>query len=309
MQVWPPDLPGGKERSHLSDYIICVDSSADIVPSFLKEHEIHVVPMSYTIGGEERDCLLPEGEEVRRNFYKQLRNGDMPHTSQVTPQQFMDAFEPILKSGKDILYISLSGGLTNTHDSIHLAKLALSEMYPDNRIYELDSLSATCGIGLLAEIAAGNLEAGMSIEGNLAYLEEIRHKVCHLFMVEDLMHLKRGGRIPPATAVLGTALNIKPILVIDEDGKLCVVNKKRGTKAAMNEMIERFSHSHDEKSHRISIIHADAPALAERLAEEIAKSDTDAEVSIEMLSPIIGAHTGPAMAAVIFFGNRSKLIP
>ena len=137
----------------MENYAIFVDSSADIAPSFLKQQDIHILAMSYVIGGEQCEYSKAENEANLRQFYARQRNGEVCQTSQASPQQFIDAFDPVLKSGRDILYISLSGGLTNTHDSIYLVKTELLEQYPDTHIYEIDSLSATGGIGLLAEAA------------------------------------------------------------------------------------------------------------------------------------------------------------
>ena len=291
----------------MSNYSIFVDSSADLDQQFVKGNDIHIVAMSYTLGNEDRDCTKMEEEDVLKRFYDGQRNGDITHTSQVSPQQYLDAFDPVLAAGKDILYISLSGGLTNSHDSIHLAKLELHERYPKADVYAIDSLCATSGIGLLAELAVKNRNNGMTVAENALNIEKMKHHVCHLFMVEDLLYLKRGGRIPAATAVIGTALSVKPILVIDEQGKLRVVDKKRGRKHAAEEMLERYKCSRDPESHRITIVHADAPGLASILAEGVKEIDRQADIAVWLLSPIIGAHTGPGMAALIYFGNRTEI--
>ena len=291
----------------MNQYAVFVDSSADLDRSFAAAHDIKVVPMSYTLGEENRESASLEDDAFLVDFYNNQRKGDLTHTSQVTPQGYMDAFAPVLREGLDILYISLSGGLTNSRDSIHIARQELEDNYPNVHVYAVDSLSATGGIGLLAEQAVLNREKGMTVEENAKVIEELTHRVCHLFMVEDLMYLKRGGRIPAVSAVIGTALNVKPILVIDEKGKLTVVSKQRGKKHAISELLERFRKSRDESCHRVSIVHADAPEVAAQLAEGVAKIDAQAEITVGMLCPVIGAHTGPGMAAVLFFGDRAKM--
>ena len=148
----------------------------------------------------------------------------------------------------------------------------------------------------------------MTVEENAEVLRALRHDVCHVFMVEDLRYLKRGGRLDAASAIVGSVLSIKPILVIAPDGKLQVIDKKRGQKAALKDMLGRFSGSRDPQRHRVSIVHADAPELAAQAADEIRALDPKAEISIGMLSPIIGAHTGPGMLAVIFFGSRDAIM-
>ena len=292
----------------MKDYAIFLDSSADIEPSFIKEHDISVVSMSYTFGDQNRICDGTEDEAFLKRFYDGQRTGDLTQTSQVTPQQYMDAFTPALEKGKDVLCVSLSGGLTNSHDSIRLAKIELSETFPDRTVYSVDSLGATGGIGLLAELAVKNREAGLSAEENARDLDNMRHRVCHLFMVEDLMYLKRGGRIPAAAAVIGTALGVKPILVIDEKGTLTVTDKKRGEKSALEELERRFLASRDPEKHRAVIVHADAPQRAEKLALRVKNADPEANITILPLGPIIGAHTGPGLTAIIYFGSRGAMM-
>ena len=291
----------------MKDYDIFLDSSADIDAAYASEHGIRFVPMCYTVGDEERTCSCLEPELLLKRFYDGQREGDVTHTSQVTPQQYIDAFSPTLDIGRDILYLSLSGGLTNSSDSIHIAGMELADQYPDSIICAVDTLSATVGIGLLAMHAVKNREAGMTLEENASELEAFRHRVCHLFMVEDLMYLKRGGRISSAAAVIGTALGIKPILTVDKEGTLVVVDKKRGRKAAMEEILARCLASRDSISHIYGIVHSDAAESAQQLKELIKETDTEAEFFVRMLTPIIGAHTGPGMLGLVFFGDRAGL--
>ena len=279
------------------DYAIFVDSSADLSPSLLQDGKLQMVAMSYTNGAENCELAGVASDSAMKAFYDGQRRGNLTR-----------AFTPTLQSDKDIIYISLSGGLTNTKDSFHLANQILTGDYPDSRIIEINSLSATGGIGLLAEEAIANREAGMTVEENAEVLRELRHNVCHVFMVEDLMYLKRGGRLDAASAIVGSVLSIKPILVIAPDGKLQVIDKKRGQKAALKDMLGRFTGSRDPQKHRVSIVHADAPELAAQAADEIRALDPKAEISVGMLSPIIGAHTGPGMLAVIFFGSRDAIM-
>lgn len=302
------DMSGEEMKETKKDYAIFVDSSADLAPSLLQDGKLQMVAMSYTNGAANCELAGVASDSAMKEFYDGQRRGNLTRTSQVSPQQFIDAFTPALQSGRDVLYISLSGGLTNTKDSFHLANQILTGDYPDSRIIEINSLSATGGIGLLAEEAIANREAGMAIEENAEILRDLRHDVCHVFMVEDLMYLKRGGRIDAASAIVGSVLSIKPILVIAPDGKLQVIDKKRGQKAALKDMLGRFSGSRDPQRHRVSLVHADAPELAHQAAEEIRALDPKAEISVGMLSPIIGAHTGPGMLAVIFFGSRDEIM-
>jgi DegV family protein with EDD domain len=292
----------------MKDYVIFTDASADMPEGYAEEYDIHIVPMNLLLDDDSYTWSKTEGEDQIRRFYDAQRNGSLTHTSQVSPQQYVDSFSPVLATGRDVLCISLSGGLTNSQGSIHIAQDELAEIYPDVSIYAVDSLSASGGIGLLIQDAVENRKNGMSVQENKADLEDKSHRVCHLFMVEDLLFLKRGGRISAATAIIGTALSVKPILVIDDEGKLTVIDKKRGRKQAITELMGRCRTSRDLSRHDFSIIHADAPELASLLVEEVKMLDPEAQISVNMLTPIIGAHTGPGLAAVIYYGDRCKMI-
>ena len=243
----------------MENYVIYTDTSADVSKEFLRDNELFFVPMTYTLGEEERVCCGMEDEDLLKKFYDGQRAGDLTHTSQITPQQYIDTFEKHLAQGESVIYLSLSSGLTKTFDSVRIAKMDMDEKYPDAKIYPVDTLSATGGMGLLAELAVKNKKSGMSAAENAANLEEMSHKVCHIFMVEDLMYLKRGGRISATTAVVGTVMNIKPILVIDQEGRLITVAKKRGEKLALRELMTRYLDSRDTRyGNHVYITHADS---------------------------------------------------
>ena len=290
----------------MRDYAVFVDSSADMDILFLEKNDIQIVPMRYTLGDKNYEYCKMETEEKLKRFYDAQRKGEFSQTSQVTPQQYINAFSPVMERGLDILYLSLSGGLTNSRDSIHLAEMELTDRYPDIRIVPIDSLSATGGPGLLAELAVYNRKAGMSLQENADMLEEKKHQICHLFLVEDLLYLKHGGRVSAASAIVGTALGVKPILVIDENGALRVVSKQRGKKHAVADLLDRYQRSRNAEDHRISIVHADASDLASELVEKAGRIDPKANITCGFLNPIIGAHTGPGMAAIIYFGDRTE---
>ena len=291
----------------MNDYLIYADVSIDIDPAFAEAHDIHFIPMSYSLGEEDRLCQGMESEELLKKFYQGQRDGDVTHTSQITPQKYMDAFAPALAEGKDVLYICLSSGLTKTYDSALLAKRELEEEYPDAKVFPVDSLGATGGMGLLTEFAAEYKESGMTIVENVKALEAIRLDICHLFMVEDLMYLKRGGRVSAATAVVGTMLNVKPILIIDDQGKLPTIDKKRGVKPALKDMIRRVTKCRNPEYHRYYIMHADAPERADFLVNQVKALDPEAVIKVRPLCPVIGAHTGPGMAAVVWIGDRNRI--
>lgn len=291
----------------MNEYVIIVDLSANISTRFVEDHNLVFIPMNYSIGEEERVSASIESDDNMKVFYESQRKGIETRTSQITPQQYMDAFAPYLKEGKDVLYICLSGGLSNTFNSVSLAKMELEKSYPGAGVYPVDSLAATGGMGLLAEQAAYNREAGMSAEENHQNLCGLVDSLCHVFMVEDLMYLHRGGRVSAGTAVMGTMLNIKPLLIIGEDGKLPMIDKKRGTKPAMNRMVEIYAKTRRPDMDRVYIVHADALDRAEYLRDKVLGVNPNADIEIQMLCPVIGSHTGPGMAAVIYFGDRHDL--
>ncbi len=286
-------------------YVIFSDISADIPAGYAKENDIRFISMRYSLGDEDRVCEEIETEEVLKQFYNGQRNGDLTRTSQISPQVYMDVFTLVLREGKDILYLALSSGLSSTYQSSCLAAGQLKEQFPEREIVCVDSLAATGGMGLLLEAAVQNRKEGMAPAENGKWLEDNRLKVCHWFMVEDLMYLKRGGRVSAATAVVGSALNIRPVLKIEEDGTLKNFAKARGTKRALNSLVDYYEAAGDKKpGERVYILHADSQENAEYLEEKVKQINPQCSVTKMMLSPIIGAHTGPGMCAVVHFGRR-----
>ncbi|MBD5156761.1 MAG: DegV family protein [Butyrivibrio sp.] len=286
-------------------YLIYSDVSLDIDKDFAASHDIGYVPMEYVLGEETFYCKEPESDEMMHDFYEKLRNKIKTQTSQITPNHYMELFEPLVKEGKSLIYLSLSSGLSNTYESALLAVQNLKSDYDNVNIEVVDTYSATGGMGLLVESAFANMEAGMSLEENAEWLRKHAMKVNLWFKVEDLMYLKRGGRVSAATAVMGTALNIKPILRINTEGKLETIDKKRGNKMAFKGLIEKFENSFDpEVGKVVYICGADCMQDAEALKGMLLEKFPDLTVRVTMLSPIIGAHTGPDMLALIHYGKE-----
>lgn len=284
-------------------YYIYADVSIDIDMEVAKANDIRFVPMEYVLGEDTFVCDRPESNDIMHNYYDKLRNKIETHTSQITPSTYYDLFEPIVKEGGQIIYLSLSSGLSNTYESALLAVRNLSEEYDNVVIEVVDTLAATGGMGLLAETAAKNRDAGMGVSENAFLLREYAKKLCHWFKVEDLMYLKRGGRISAATAIIGTALNIKPILRINAEGKLETIDKKRGNKQALKSLVERYTENYDPAmENTVYICCADCIAEAENLKAMLLEKFPETTVRITMLSPIIGAHTGPDMLSLIHYG-------
>lgn len=288
----------------MNDYIICMDASGDLLREIAKENEIDFVPMEYSLGEEMRTSYGCEDEAVLKKFYDGQRGGDLTRTSQISPYMYEEYFKKFLEEGKSVLYFCLSSGLSSTYESAMLAVDNLKEEYPELEVLPVDTLAATGGMGILAEKAIENRKKGMPIRENYEAVRALVPKLRHFFMVQDLMYLKRGGRVSAATAIVGSALNIKPILKIDENGKLVTIDKKRGNKVAMMSLFAYFKDNYNpELGNTIYICDADTPELADTLVEKVREEAPDVAIRRTMLSPIIGAHTGPGMLSMILLGK------
>lgn len=286
------------------NYYIYADVSIDIDRDVAKEHEIRFVPMEYMLGEEAFHCIMPESNATMHNYYEKLRGKVPTKTSQITPNNYVEIFEPAVREGVPILYLALSSGLSDTYSSARMAVQLLQEDYDNVCIEVVDSYGATGGMGLLAEAAAANRKKGMSVSENADWLRAHSRDIQYWFKVEDLMYLMRGGRVSATTAIIGTALNIKPILTINREGKLDTIDKKRGNKLAVKNLIERFESSYDPALGTTAYICcSDCIPEAERLRGMLLEKYPELTIRITMLSPIIGAHTGPDMLSLIHWGN------
>ncbi|MDO4475215.1 MAG: DegV family protein [Lachnospiraceae bacterium] len=287
------------------NYEIISDLSIDIDADFARAHQVGYLPMNFSVGEETLCCSEPATAEAMHTYYDQLRAKVPTSTSQITPYQYEQFFTPYLEQGKAILYISLSSGLSRTYEAALHAANTLKERFPEAQIEVVDSLGATGGMGLLTESACLNRENGMSLEENAQWLRQRASYINYYFKVEDLMYLKRGGRISATTAVMGTALQIRPILTIAGDGSLSTIAKKRGKNASMQYLLDQLCASFDPSiSEVVYISCADCVSDAEKLKSMVLEKLPQAQVKITSLSPIIGAHTGPDMLAIIYYGAK-----
>lgn len=285
-------------------YLIFTDMSVDIDRAYADANDVKYIPMEYVLGDETFYCETPESDEMMHNYYEKLRLKVTTQTSQITPSHYEDAFRPFVSEGTEILYIALSSGLSKTYESALLAARNLKEEYENAAVEVVDSLGATGGVGILVEAAIRNRNNGMGLEENAKWLRENAINVNFWFKVEDLMYLKRGGRVSAATAVVGTALGIKPILTINKEGRLDTIDKKRGNKMALKSLVDRYLDTVDESlGNIVYICSGDCMEDAGMLKNMILEKNSKAEVKITMLSPIIGAHTGPDMLALVYFGK------
>lgn len=289
-------------------FIISTSSTADLSREFLEEREIRYIPFIYTIGDHEYKDDLGQTIAPQR-FYEMIdKEGAMPTTSQINVQTYMDTFRPILKDGKDILHIELSSGISGSAQALMVAKEMLAEEFPERNLYFHDSVSASAGLGLLVTMAADLRDQGHSGESVDRWISENKLRIQHWFYTTDLTHLRRGGRVSAASAVVGGLLNICPLLQVDANGKLVPVEKVRGKKnvikAALNKMIEHAENG-TEYTGKCFISHAAREDEAKELAAMIEETFPNIkEVRIFDIGAVIGAHTGPGTVALFFYGDR-----
>lgn len=291
----------------MSEFHIVSDATLDLPYSIIEEYGIKVIPMGVDIDDVAYNYHPDEKELQLEKFYLKLREGAHTHTTQITPVIFTEYFTKILEKGQDILYIGFSSGLSSTYNASQLAKKELSEKYPNRKIYCIDSKCASIGEGLLVLHAAIQKKKGLSIDELRNWVEEHKYNSRHWFTVRDLFHLRRGGRVTSIEAVIGTALRIRPVLSTDEDGKLVVVSKIRGSKAEMDFFIaSMIREGADISSQTVIIGHADNLDNAKQLANYIHNKNIVKDVIISQIGPIIGSHTGPGMLALVYMGKKCE---
>lgn len=291
----------------MDKYIIVSDATLDLPVNVINEYDIKVIPMGVSIDDRQYTHYPDERELVVEEFYAKLKNGQIPHTTQITPAIFTDFFTEILEQGYDILYIAFSSGLSGTYNTSQLVIRELNEDYPERKIYSVDSLCASVGEGLLVLNAAIQKQNGLSIKELKDWLEQNKTKARHWFTVKDLFHLKRGGRITSIEAIVGTALRIRPVLSMDDLGKLTVVTKIRGSRAELDFLVTKLmKEGIDTESQTVIIGHGDALEQAQELEKLLREKVTVKNVIIAKIGPVIGTHTGPGMLALTFMGENSK---
>ena len=286
----------------MANFVIVSESTTDLSPDMIKEMDITVLPLHYRIGEDTFADKAGEGLPSKE-FYDRLREGGSATTTQVNPAVFEEEFEKILKAGKDVLYIGFSSGLSGTYNSSLIAKESLADKYPDRKIICIDTLAASMGEGLYVWYAANMRDEGKSIEEVYEILESNKLNLCMWFTVDDLNHLKRGGRVSPTVAFVGTLLGIKPVLHVDDDGHLINVSKVRGRKAALDALVTKFKTTALKPEQTVFISHADCIDDAEYVRDEILKAGAT-DVKISNIGPVIGAHAGPGTVALFFMGSE-----
>lgn len=289
----------------MEDFVLITDSTTDLSPEMVKELELEVIPLQFVMD-DHTYLNYPDGRELsEKEFYRMLREQKTATTVQVNTSRFLDCFEPFLQQGKDIVYIAFSSGLSGTYGCAMMAKEELEQKYPERRVYVADSLAASMGEGLLVFHAVRQKRLGKSAKEVYDWVEQNKLNLCHWFTVDDLNHLKRGGRVSSATALLGTMLGIKPVLHVDDEGHLINVSKVRGRRQSLQAMVERMKQTCvNPGDQTIFISHGDCIEDAQALAEMIKASMPVKEIVINYIGPVIGAHSGPGTVALFFLGTK-----
>lgn len=287
-----------------NSYVVMTDSSADLTAELVKKLGLDVIPLSVN-AGEKSFMNYPDEREIgTHDFYEMLRGGANAKTSAINVDTFLNAMSVHLKAGKDVLYLGFSSGLSSTYSASEIAAQELRDTYPDRKILTVDTLAASLGQGLLVYLTMQKVLSGATIEEAAAFAEENRLHLCHWFTVDDLFFLKRGGRVSAATALVGSALGIKPVLHVDNEGHLINVSKARGRKNSILALVDRMAQSAiDPAKQTIFISHGDCYADAEFLANEVRKRFGITDITINFVGPVIGAHSGPGTLALFFLGT------
>ena len=285
-------------------YIIMTDSDSDLPFALQQEMNIPVVHMPYTLEGQEYLDDLGQTMDYKI-YYDKMRAGAHPTTSALNEFVYTEYFEPILQEGNDLLFIAFSSQLSATINAIYSAREQLMEKYPERKFIVVDTLSISGPQTLLILKAHEMYKAGATIEEVAAWLEENKLRAQAWFTVDDLVYLKRGGRVSSAAAAIGTLLDLKPILTETLEGKLAAAEKVRGRRKAMNFIVDKAAENIvDQKESIALVLHADALADAERLRDLVAAKLPDLTLRIENVGPVIGAHAGPGTIALCFMGKK-----
>ena len=292
----------------MPDYIIATSSTSDLPRTWLDAHSIPFIPYGYTVNGTavEDDCR----EESRAAVYAGMRKGDLLTTSMINEYVYYDFFRSLLDTGKDVIFLDMSREMSASYANCAAAAEKVRGEYPDRRLYVMDMRCISGGLGTLVVNMVRRMEAGCSFDDVVHWGEANKLKIAHRFTVDDLNYLKRGGRVSNASALVGSLLNIKPVLYVPDKGTLDVVTKARGRKAALNAIRDGVLNDLsriDAKGEEVHILHADCRADAEYLRGELKKAHPElGEITITQLGVVIGAHCGPGLLTVFYLCDERR---
>ena len=288
----------------MNDFVIITDATCDLPEDVVMENQLVVIPMGYTMDGEEYKGT-PDNKLNAKDFYNKVRAGSLPKTAQITPDEYSRCFEGYLQQGKDVLYLAFSSALSGSCSNAFLCMQELQEKYPENKIYVVDSRGASLGEGLLVWYAAQMKKDGANIEEIKQWAEENRDHLCHYFTVDDLNHLHRGGRVSKAAAVFGTMLGVKPVLHVDNEGRLIPVAKVRGRKQSLHALVDKMEQLQGSyKNEIVFVSHGDCIQDAQYTADLVKQRFGIQRFIINDIGPVIGSHSGPGTVALFFLGEQ-----
>lgn len=290
------------------DFEIVTDSCCNLLEDMIDDFGIHILPLTFMVDGEDevyQSYLKGERTDLKQ-FYTMMREGKVFKTSLPNLAESEALFRELLGSGRDVLYIAFSSGLSGTYQALSLMAAQLQEEFPERKIHVVDSLAASGGQGLLVWYAVQHARAGESIDQVRDWLEENKLHLAHWFTVDDLMFLFRGGRVSKTAAWAGTLLNIKPVLHVDDEGHLIPMEKVRGRKKSLNALIDHMEKSANKpiSEQMVFITHGDCIEDAEYVAAKIKERFGVKEVVINYVDPVIGAHSGPGTMALFFLADK-----
>ena len=283
-------------------YRIVTDSACDFPESMYGELGLSLTPLTLNYQGQEHTDL---SENFLKGLYEGLRAGEVASTSAVNPEGWANAITPILEAGEDALVLAFSSGLSTTYQSAVIAAEELLEKYPERSVRVVDTLCASLGQGLFVWTACKKRDEGMGLDELADWCESRKQNLCHWFTVDDLMYLKRGGRVSAATALVGTMLQIKPVLHVDKEGHLVNVSKARGRKGSIDELAKKMGQTMlPGENDTVFICHGDCQADAEYLAEKVKSQFGVKDVLIYYTGAVIGSHSGPGTLALFYWGTE-----
>lgn len=289
----------------MKEFLIVTDTTTDLPRDYVEKHHLYMMSLPYTLEGTSYTWEKPMPV---KDFYDKMRAGSLPTTSQANPEEAALLYESILKDNDvDILHIAFSSGLSGSFNSCRIASADVCEKYPDHRIVVVDSLAATLGQGLLVYKAVQLKEAGKSLDEVAAWVEENKYHLVHNFTVDDLFHLHRGGRLSKTAAIVGTMINLKPVLHVDDEGHLVMLSKVRGRKKSLIGLVdcmEKQLGDWKDKNDIIFISHGDCPEDAQFVADLIKERFGYENFMIDYIGATIGAHSGPGTVALFYLGDH-----
>ena len=285
--------------------LIC-DADGELWYTRQEELNLDYISMPYSYSGEEYYYDLGKNTDFKK-FYATVRAGEVPKTMALNPEEYKDILEKYFSKGEDVLYVSFSHAMSGTFNHLHTALSALKEKYPERKCTVFNTNSISLGAGMQMEYAAELKNKGASDEEILAFLQDFTHRIAMYFVVDDLMHLKRGGRLSGLAAFAGTLMSLKPILTTDENGGLGVKEKVVGKKKAMSTLVNKVVADLTGTQYRVYVADADCPEDGDAIAKAIAEKRPDAQIVRQTIGPVIGSHCGPGTVGVIFVADQRPI--